>query len=236
MDSNYANMSPEMLQTFVSGLHKSSGTAEGFQKITAMLFEVVAARQESEEDRRSILWLQQLIEAMQTQVLQPIPKVRECLFFPDEENEERLIHWIKQAKTELLICVFTITNNGLRNAVRHAHQQGINVRVISDDECMKQQGSDVQYLRDAGIPTEIDTNPNAHMHNKFVVIDKSIIITGSFNWTQSAVHANQENLLVLYDPVVCEQYIDYFNELWGVFRPVEASNFPSGGSHRNRRR
>lgn len=64
------------------------------------------------------------------------------------------------------------------------------MRVISDDECMKQPGSDVQYFSDNGIEVEIDRNPDAHMHNKFVVIDQKILITGSFNWTVSAVNNN----------------------------------------------
>ena len=67
--------------------------------------------------------------------------------------------------------MFTITNNQLRNAVVRAFDRGVTVRVISDDECMKQPGSDVQYLANKGVNVKIDRNPEAHMHNKFMVID-----------------------------------------------------------------
>ena len=43
----------------------------------------------------------------------------------------------------MLVCVFTITNNQLRNALKRAKDRGIEVKIISDDECMKQQGSDI---------------------------------------------------------------------------------------------
>ena len=42
------------------------------------------------------------------------------------------------------------------------------------------------YTRFSGIP--IRHNRSAYlMHHKFVIIDSSSVITGSFNWTQAAV-------------------------------------------------
>ncbi len=57
------------------------------------------------------------------------------------------------------------------------------VRVISDDECMKQKGSDVHWLHEKGVPVRTDFNEVTHMHNKFLIIDRSHVLTGSFNWT-----------------------------------------------------
>lgn len=34
------------------------------------------------------------------------------------------------------------------------------------------------------------------LHNKFCIIDYSIIINGSYNWTYSAIN-NEENILIL---------------------------------------
>jgi len=83
---------------------------------------------------------------------------------------------------------------------------------------MKQIGSDVHTLKTYGIEVESDTNPDAHMHNKFCVIDDKIIITGSFNWTASAVDRNNENLTVLACPDVARQYKSEFNRLWVEFK------------------
>jgi len=134
-----------------------------------------------------------------------------------------LVHWLDSAQNELLVCVFTITNNDLRNALHRAHDRGVKVRVISDDECMKQIGSDVYTLKTYGIEVESDTNPDAHMHNKFCVIDTNIIITGSFNWTMSAVDKNNENLTVLACPELAKQYRNQFNDLWQQFKSASIS-------------
>lgn len=223
LENRFGRSGAEQLHEFEEGVKAAASTQIGASKVNRTLFETAARHARTEEGRDAIKWVEALISTLQEKQLQPAPKVKEALFFPDPQSERRLIHWLDSAQRELIICVFTITNNSLRDAVKRAHERGVSVQVISDDECMKQPGSDVQYIRDCGIPTEIDTNPEAHMHNKFVVIDKEILITGSFNWTIGAVNNNQENLVVLHDPASCKLYLDYFNRLWTIFRPVEVS-------------
>ena len=55
------------------------------------------------------------------------------------------------------------------------------------------------------------------MHNKFVVIDDSHLITGSFNWTVQAGKSNQENILVVDNPYYIEKYNTEFEGLWKQF-------------------
>ena len=55
------------------------------------------------------------------------------------------------------------------------------------------------------------------MHHKFCVIDESIVITGSFNWTSQAVNFNQENILFYENKDIAQKYIAEFNKLWTEF-------------------
>ena len=52
------------------------------------------------------------------------------------------------------------------------------------------------------------------MHNKFAIIDKTIVLTGSYNWTASASERNDENLLCIDDEEIVTRYQDYFTTLW----------------------
>ncbi len=88
------------------------------------------------------------------------------------------------------VCVFAFTNDRLRDAIVHASNKGVKVRVISDDECSKFLGAEIYSLGALGIPCTTDNNARAHMHNKYVLIDGKILITGSFNWTSQAVSMN----------------------------------------------
>ena len=58
------------------------------------------------------------------------------------------------------------------------------------------------------------------MHNKYAIIDESVIVTGSFNWTTQAINNNQENLLFYEDKEIAAQYLKEFNKLWNEFNTV----------------
>ena len=69
------------------------------------------------------------------------------------------------------------------------------MRIITDDECSKFAGADIWELASVGIECTMDNNFRLHMHHKFAIIDKIVLLTGSFNWTAQAVNGNQENLI-----------------------------------------
>lgn len=62
--------------------------------------------------------------------------------------------------------------------------------MICDDECSKFNGAEIWRLGVLGIPVTTDNNKIAHMHNKYVIVDSKILVTGSFNWTSQAVSTN----------------------------------------------
>ena len=52
------------------------------------------------------------------------------------------------------------------------------------------------------------------MHHKFAVIDDKTVITGSFNWSPSAAHQNDEVLLVIRSPQVAAHFTREMDRLW----------------------
>lgn len=79
--------------------------------------------------------------------------------------------------------MFNLTNDKLADAVLERHREGVDVRIITDDETMTNKGNDCQMLADNGIPVRRDSDEVAHMHNKFMLVDSKFLLTGSFNWT-----------------------------------------------------
>lgn len=59
------------------------------------------------------------------------------------------------------------------------------------------------------------------MHDKFMVVDSTFVLTGSFNWTFQAGSNNQENVLVVDHPYYIEKYETEFNHLWLQFEKNE---------------
>jgi phosphatidylserine/phosphatidylglycerophosphate/cardiolipin synthase-like enzyme len=55
------------------------------------------------------------------------------------------------------------------------------------------------------------------MHHKFAVLDNSVVITGSFNWTTQAVKFNQENIVFYENRELAAKYTEEYNKLWDTF-------------------
>ena len=52
------------------------------------------------------------------------------------------------------------------------------------------------------------------LHHKFAVIDNRKVITGSFNWSPSAAHTNDETLLVIHSPILAAHFTREMDRLW----------------------
>lgn len=80
------------------------------------------------------------------QYWEPKPAIREAYFFPSESNEDYIINMLRTVKSTLDIAIFTLTNDRIFAAVEEAWNEGVEVRIITDDECCKQIGSDIYKL------------------------------------------------------------------------------------------
>ena len=52
------------------------------------------------------------------------------------------------------------------------------------------------------------------------ILDNSVVITGSFNWTSQAANKNQDNILFIEDKNITQQYTDYYNKIWESFDTI----------------
>ena len=52
------------------------------------------------------------------------------------------------------------------------------------------------------------------LHHKFAVIDNKTVITGSFNWSPSAAHTNDETLLVIESPQLAAHFLREMDRMW----------------------
>lgn len=181
------------------------------------LFEIASAKMKDDSDKAVLEGLKKYVQIVEDDLYNPKPRYLDAFFFPNEKNVDKLVAYLGKAQKSLSICVFNLTNDRLANAVFDAHSRGVKVRVISDDECMTNQGSDIKWLADQGVPCRVDPNPQFHMHNKFAIVDDTFLITGSFNWTVQAGKSNQENILVVDHPYYIEKYNAEFENLWKQF-------------------
>jgi mitochondrial cardiolipin hydrolase len=97
-----------------------------------------------------------------------------------------------------------------------AHRRGVNLRVITDNDKLFDEGSDIERLSSAGIPVRVD-NTEYHMHHKFAIFDGTLLLNGSYNWTRSAALYNEENYILTGDQRLIRFFAELFNTLWEKF-------------------
>lgn len=140
----------------------------------------------------------------------------EAHFTPGDACLDHIIAGLNNARSRIEICVFTISDNRLSDAIANAFKRGIAVRIISDNHKQHDAGSDLEWLIEQGIPTRFDRTPD-HMHHKFCVVDGLTLINGSFNWTRSATERNQENIVISQDSALVLQFQQQFDALWEAY-------------------
>ena len=64
----------------------------------------------------------------------------------------------------------------------------------------------MKKLYNAGVPVRQDGNPRT-FHHKVFVIDEEIVVTGSFNFSENADKNNDENVIVIHNATIAEQYL-----------------------------
>ncbi|MDX8340010.1 phospholipase D-like domain-containing protein [Draconibacterium sp. IB214405] len=141
-------------------------------------------------------------------------------FSPGNQIKNEIKQLLDHATESVDLCIFTITDYELAKKIKSCHKRGVNVRIITDDEKVEDNGSEITQLAKAGIPVKTD-HSHYHMHNKFGIIDGQIAITGSFNWTYTATKHNQENLVATTKFEIVKQYNEEFNRLWGQLFKLE---------------
>jgi phosphatidylserine/phosphatidylglycerophosphate/cardiolipin synthase-like enzyme len=143
-------------------------------------------------------------------------RIAEAYFSPGVACRERICRAFREARTSADVCVFTITDNDISQEIARAHARGLRVRIITDNDKSEDRGSDIDRLRDQGVPVRVDETEH-HMHHKFAVFDSELLFTGSYNWTRSAASHNQENIAVTSDRALVVPFVDAFELLWKQF-------------------
>ncbi len=128
-----------------------------------------------------------------------------------ENIRQKLIEEISKAEFDIYVAVAWITDKELWNKLAEKAQNGLMIQVVLvPDEINLNNGLDFDELTKLGVQIFWDNH-----HHKYCVIDRTTLITGSYNWTYAANERRlRENIIILTDePKVCKDYSAEFRLL-----------------------
>jgi len=143
---------------------------------------------------------------------------------------------ISTAKKEIMLASMVISSGAVLGALVDAIERSVKVSGVYDGPEMNQviknfersthgtgQAKIAQWnviknnlVAKHSTPYHED-GPHDFMHNKVLVVDQHVVITGSFNFSQNAIH-NAENIIALYDEAIARQYEQYIEGLISKYR------------------
>ncbi|MFA5927809.1 MAG: phospholipase D family protein [Candidatus Margulisiibacteriota bacterium] len=138
-------------------------------------------------------------------------------FSPNGGCQAAIIREISKANSTIDIAMYYFTEREIAQELVKAKDRKVAIRVLLDPSQEKQKFSKSRYLLNKGITVKYDTGAGL-MHNKFAIIDKKALITGSFNWTATAEARNAENLLIMNDAELISKYQARYEMLWNKGR------------------
>ncbi|WP_428070559.1 phospholipase D-like domain-containing protein [Chryseobacterium gambrini] len=125
------------------------------------------------------------------------------------ENIDKIIkEQLKLSKYEIKIAVAWITDLSLLRVLADCKARGIKISIIFYNDKINKI-DDFEELYNLGADIKFTKNL---MHNKFCIIDKKIVINGSYNWTKSAKR-NHENIQITESLDVAKKFIDEFHKI-----------------------
>ena len=154
----------------------------------------------------------------------PAEMIVQACFSPQGKCVGHILREIEQARKELLIAVYAFTSDELAAALAQAKKRGVAVRVIVDREFDERterskskflESQKIPLRRISGTKPDLPDKDAGLMHQKFAVIDRRNVFTGSYNWTHSAETLNDENLLYFRNAAaLADEYRKIFFQLW----------------------
>lgn len=184
----------------------------------AMAFELAADVIDASNSRLVLGWLEDVVKLLGRLSFDAVrtTTAAEAHFSPGDDCPRRIRRLLARARSSVDVCVFTVTDDRVTSAILDAYRRQVKVRIITDDDKSCDRGSDVERLAEAGVPVRIDRS-EYHMHHKFALFDRSLLLTGSYNWTRTAADRNEENFIITGDRRFIEPFGKLFDELWERF-------------------
>lgn len=108
---------------------------------------------------------------------------------------QEIIRNLRKAEDEILVAVAWLTDEDIIRELTHRKKEGINVRLAISDA--KENYVNIGPLKDFLAATgELFIATSNFLHHKFCLIDKDIVINGSYNWSYPA-RRHEENITVM---------------------------------------
>ncbi|HAX71485.1 MAG TPA: hypothetical protein DCY14_17855, partial [Anaerolineae bacterium] len=148
----------------------------------------------------------------------------QVLFSAEDDVVDNLIALVNDAQTSIRFLAFSFTDYPLAQAMIARAQAGVDVQGVFETFGSNSTRSELRTLWCAGLPVRQDGN-SSFLHHKVIIIDDSIVVTGSLNFSSSADEDNEENVVILDNAEIAALYLQEYQKVWDEANSVAVGAF-----------
>ena len=145
----------------------------------------------------------------------------QILFSSEDHAVSNLIALVNDAQVNIRFLAFSFTDYPLAKAMIDRAAAGVDVKGVYETFGSTSTGSEMKTFWCAGVPVRQDGNPG-FLHDKIIIIDNSIVVTGSLNYSSNADDSNEENVVIVDNAEIAALYLQEFEKLWNLAHDLEA--------------
>lgn len=143
----------------------------------------------------------------------------ENYYSPEDAIDSRLVSLVGSAQKSVHILAYSFTLDRLTDALIKADKNDVQVSgVFDEDSSYTNQGADFSKLKKSGLDVRMDGEPGL-MHIKAIIVDGQTVAFGSYNFTASAENNNDENVLIITNPVLAVGFEQAFDRIYQKSKP-----------------
>lgn len=133
-----------------------------------------------------------------------------------ENIREKIKEEIRNAKESIRVCVAWISLKDIQEALVARANEGLEVEVVYNDDFKNYSLSLIGCESIKFYPIKLRQYYGL-MHNKFCVIDESVVITGSFNWSKRAASHFENCIVIKNNFELTKQFLQEFYDIISYF-------------------
>lgn len=135
-------------------------------------------------------------------------------FSPDDGIDDMIESLIQAANNSVYMLAYSFASRDIAERLRAADDDGLDVIVICEDsKAYTDGGGQCGPLSEAGVQVYVDGYPDNLMHEKVIILDDSVVIAGSYNFTRSADKRNDEQVLVIQSKDIAKLFLAEFDKI-----------------------
>jgi phosphatidylserine/phosphatidylglycerophosphate/cardiolipin synthase-like enzyme len=136
----------------------------------------------------------------------------ETHFAPQDRVGATIAARVSQAQRSIRFLAFSFTHDAIGEAMIARKNAGVQVQGVFETTGSSTRASEFGRMKEAGLDVYQDGSPYA-MHHKVILLDDSVAIFGSFNFSANADEDNDENLLVVEGPEFAARFDEEFQRI-----------------------